>query len=322
MNSALAVLGAIAAILATIGYLLFGKPKGEDTRSGQAVERVQVKESVVDAINTTAPMNSTVDSTNPIVNPPVAELEILEPVAVESAVLEPGQSEVSSHPLPEQTYGEVGGITLDTVEQPDTVQADAIDPNQAYYYDSKPEVPIDPNQAYYYDSKPEVPIELNFDDATQANELIQETSIDRSVQAEVSTSASDLSAFAEPLTARRADPVPPMAIASSYSVNNPPIQLAPYSVLNDSKRPKSLESQKLSQQILTWGQSAEHASQIISYAQNQDPIIRKYVAQSLTLMVKKNPDRSALSTVISTLETLSHDSDQGVKSIARSGLGA
>ena len=44
MNSAvLAVLGAIAAILATIGYLLFGKPKGEDTRSGQAVERVQVK---------------------------------------------------------------------------------------------------------------------------------------------------------------------------------------------------------------------------------------------------------------------------------------
>ena len=88
-----------------------------------------------------------------------------------------------------------------------------------------------------------------------------------------------------------------------------------------SKRPKSLESQKLSQQILTWGQSAEHVSQIISYAHNQDPMIRKYVAQSLTLMVKKNPDRSALSTVISTLETLSHDSDQGVKAIAQSGLG-
>lgn len=289
MNSALAVLGAIAAILATIGYLLFGKPKGADTRSGQAVERVQVKASTVDAIGTTAPVNPTVD---PIVDLPVAERGIVEPV-----ISEPGQSEVSSHPLPEQTYGEVGGITLDTVEQPDAVQADAIDPNQAYYYDSKPEAPI----------------ELNFDDATQSNEMVP-------VQSEVSTPVSDLSAFAEPLSARRADPVPPMA--SSYSVNNPPIQLAPYCILNDSKRPKSLDSQKLSQQLLTWGQSVEQVNQVISYAQNEDPMIRKYVAQSLTLMVKKTPDRSALSTVINTLETLSNDADEGVQSIARSGLGA
>ena len=289
MNSALAVLGAIAAILATIGYLLFGKPKGADTRSGQAVERVQVKASTVDAIGTTAPVNPTVD---PIVDLPVAERGI-----VETVISEPGQSEVSSHPLPEQTYGEVGGITLDTVEQPDAVQADAIDPNQAYYYDSKPEAPI----------------ELNFDDATQSNEMVP-------VQSEVSTPVSDLSAFAEPLSARRADPVPPMA--SSYSVNNPPIQLAPYCILNDSKRPKSLDSQKLSQQLLTWGQSVEQVNQVISYAQNEDPMIRKYVAQSLTLMVKKTPDRSALSTVINTLETLSNDADEGVQSIARSGLGA
>ena len=283
MNSALAVLGAIAAILATIGYLLFGKPKGEDTRSGQAVERVQVKESEANAIGTIAPVNST-----------VMERGIVEPV-----ILEPDQLEVSSHPLPEQTYGEVGGITLDTVEQPDAVQADAIDPNQAYYYDSKPEAPI----------------ELNFDDATQSNELVP-------VQSEVSTPVSDLSAFAEPLIARRADPVPPMAIASSYGVNNPPIQLAPYSILNDTKRPKSLDAQKLSQQILAWGQSIEQVNQIVPYAQNEDPMIRKYVAQSLTLMVKKTPDRSALSTVISTLETLSNDADEDVKSIARSGLGA
>ena len=290
MNSAvLAVLGAIAAILATIGYLLFGKPKGEDTRSGQAVERVQVNASTVDAIGTTAPVNPTVD---PIVDLPVAERGIVEPV-----ISEPGQSEVSSHPLPEQTYGEVGGITLDTVEQPDAVQADAIDPNQAYYYDSKPEAPI----------------ELNFDDATQSNEMVP-------VQSEVSTPVSDLSAFAEPLSPRRVDPVPLMA--SSYSVNNPSIQLAPYCILNDSKRPKSLDSQKLSQQLLTWGQSVEQANQVISYAQNEDPMIRKYVAQSLTLMVKKTPDRFALSTVINTLETLSNDADEGVQSIARSGLGA
>ncbi len=288
MNSAvLAVLGAIAAILATIGFILFGKPKGEDTRSGQTAERVEVKAAEAEVtIGTTA-------SVNPSVNPSVAELGI-----VESVISEPGESEVSSHPLLEQTYGEVGGITLDTVEQPDAVQADASDPNQAYYYDSQPEVPI----------------ELNFDNATQSNELVP-------VQAEVLTPASDLSEFSEPLTARRADPVPPMAIASSYSVNNPPIQLAPYSVLNDSKRPKSLDSQKLSQQLLTWGQSVEQANQVISYAQNEDPMIRKYVAQSLTLMVKKTPDRSALSTVISTLETLSNDADEGVKSIAQSGLG-
>lgn len=291
MNSALAVLGAIAAILATIGYLLFGKPKGEDTRSGQAVEQVQVKASTVDTIGATSPVNSTVA---PIVDAPVAKREIVEPV-----ILEPRQSEVSSHPLPEQTYGEVGGITLDTVEQPDAVQADAIDPNQAYYYDSKPEAPI----------------ELNFDDATQSNERVP-------VHSESSTLVSDLSAFAEPLTARRADPVPPMAIASRYSVNNPPIQLAPYCILNDSKRPKSLDSQKLSQQLLTWGQSVEQASQVIPYAQNEDPMIRKYVAQSLARMVKRTPDRSALSTVISTLETLSNDANEDVKSIARSGLGA
>ena len=289
MNSALAVLGAIAAILATIGYLLFGKPKGADTRSGQVVERVQVKASTVDEIGTTASVNSTVD---PIVDLPVAERGI-----VETVISEPGQSEVSSHPLPEQTYGEVGGITLDTVEQPDAVQADAIDPNQAYYYDSKPEAPI----------------ELNFDDATQSNEMVP-------VQSEGSTPVSDLSAFAEPLSARRTDSVPTMA--SSYSVNNPPIQLAPYCILNDSKRPKSLDSQKLSQQLLTWGQSVEQVNQVISYAQNEDPMIRKYVAQSLTLMVKKTPDRSALSTVINTLETLSNDADEGVQSIARSGLGA
>ncbi|MBC7515132.1 MAG: hypothetical protein H7237_01655, partial [Alkalinema sp. FL-bin-369] len=69
-------------------------------------------------------------------------------------------------------------------------------------------------------------------------------------------------------------------------------------------------------------QSVEQANQVISYAQNEDPMIRKYVAQSLTLMVKKTPDRSALSTVINTLETLSNDADEGVQSIARSGLGA
>ena len=289
MNSALAILGAIAAILATIGFILFGKPKSEDTRSGQTVERVEVKAAEAEVtIGTTAS-----------VNPSVAESGIVEPV-----ISEPGQSEVSSHPLPEQTYGEVGGITLDTVEQPDAVQADAVQADAS-----------DPNQAYYYDSQPEAPIELNFDDATQSNEMVP-------VQSEVSTPVSDLSAFAEPLTARRADLVPPMAIASSYSVNNPPIQLAPYSVLNDSKRPKSLDSQKLSQQILTWGQSVEQVNQVIPYAQNEDPMIRKYVAQSLTLMVKKTPDRSALSTVISTLETLSNDADEDVKSIARSGLGA
>ena len=53
-NAVLAVLGAIAAILATIGYLLFGKPKGEETRSVQPVERVSVKTPIVDATDSIA----------------------------------------------------------------------------------------------------------------------------------------------------------------------------------------------------------------------------------------------------------------------------
>ena len=288
MNSAvLAVLGAIAAILVTIGYLLFGKPKGEETRSVQPVERVSVKTPIVDVTDSMSSQQA-----------PIAE-PVAEPVIVEPVMVEPGHLEASVEPSPEQTSGEVSGITLDTVEQPDA---------------------IDPNQAYVYDSASEAPIELNVDNATQAHELIQQPSTEAPVHAEVLTPVLDLSPLAEPLNARRADPVPPMAIALSDSASNPPIQLAPYSILNDSKRPKSLAAQKLSQQILTWGQSAEHADEVISYAQNQDPMIRKYVAQSLTLMVKHTSDRSALSTVVSTLETLSQDSDQGVKSIAQSGL--
>ena len=308
MNSAvLAVLGAIAAILATIGYLLFGKPKGEETRSVQSVERVSIKTPIVettDSISHQAPVAEPVIVEPVIVEPVIAEPVIAEPVIAEPVVMESGHSEQLVEQLVEQTHGEVGGITLDTVEQPD-----AIDSNQ------------DLNQAYFYDSIPEAPIELNVDDATQADEWIQEPSIEASVSPEVSTPALELNIFAEPLHARRVDPVPPMAIALNSSINNPPIQLAPYSTLNDSKRPKSLASQKLSQQILTWGQSAEQANQVISYAQDPDPIIRKYVAQSLTVMVKQASDRSTFSTVISTLETLSHDSDQGVKAIAQSGLG-
>ena len=318
-NAVLAVLGAIAAILATIGYLLFGKPKGEETRSVQPVERVQVKPPIVDStdsISHQAPVAEPVIVEPVIAEPVIAEPVIAKPVIAEPVVMDSGHLEQlieqsveqSVEQLVEQsveqTYGEVGGITLDNVEQPD-----AIDPNQ------------DLNQAYFYDSIPEAPIELNVDDATQANELIQEPSIEAPVHAEVSTPVLDLSSLAEPLNARRADPVPPMAIALNSSASNPPIQLAPYSTLNDSKRPKNLAAQKLSQQILTWGQSAENANEVISYAQNQDPMIRKYVAQSLMLMVKHTSDRSALFTVISTLEVLSHDSDQGVKAIAQSGLG-
>jgi hypothetical protein len=306
MNSAvLAILGAIAAVLATIGFVLFGKPSGGTTTgSVQSTERVLAD----------LPVET---ETPPIGETPVPEAQPMEKVdaaPVEVAIVEPtieanveANVEPTAEPIvetpefiPEATVSEVagseetttGGLTLDSVTQPET---------------------IDLNEAYIYAE--EQPIVLNLDDSTQANAMANPT-IESSTVAEP-----DLHPFAEPLTLRRAQPVPPMAIASSLSTNNPPIQHAPYCALNDPKRPVSLASQKLSQQILTWGQSSKNATQVITYSQDPDPMIRKYVAQSLTIMATQTSDRTTIPTVISTLEKLSQDTDSGVKSIAQSALG-
>jgi hypothetical protein len=281
MNSAvLAILGAIAAIVATIGFWMFGRPSGGTTTgSVQPTERVlgdlpvETKTPPIEDIpvSDAQPME-TADAANvePIVEPIVETPEAISEVAVSGETT-------------------TDGLTLDSVTQPET---------------------IDLNEAYVYAD--EQPIELNLDDATQVNDL--------SGEPEMPQEQPDMSQFAEPLT-HRAQPVPPMAIASSLSTNNPPIQHAPYSVLNDPKRPQNLAAQKLSQQILTWGQSPNNATQVITYSQDPDPIIRKYVAQSLSLMAKSVGDRTTLPTVIATLEKLSQDSDIGVKAIAQAALG-
>jgi hypothetical protein len=297
MNSiVLAVLGAIAAMVATIGFVLFGKPSGGTTTgSVQPTERVLAD----------LPVET---ETLPIEETPIPEAQPMETVdaaPVEVAIVESTAEPIVETPefIPEATVSEVagseetttGGLTLDSVTQPET---------------------IDLNEAYIYAE--EQPIVLNLDDSTQADDMVNPTA---NPTLESSTVAEpDLHPFAEPLT-RRAQPVPPMAIASNLSTNNPPIQHAPYSALNDPKRPTSLASQKLSQQILTWGKSSKNATQVITYSQDPDPMIRKYVAQSLAIMTTDTSDRTTIPTVISTLEKLSQDTDSGVKSIAQSGLG-
>jgi hypothetical protein len=293
MNSAvLAILGAIAAIVATIGFVLFGKPSGGTTTgSVQPTERVLADLPVEPE---TMPIeDSSVPETQPLGTADVEPVEVatVEPIVeptVEPIVETP--EAISEVAVSEETTTD--GLTLDSVTQPET---------------------IDLNEAYYYADEP--PIVLNLDDSTQAND-IPEISIEPPMPQE----EADQYEFAEPLT-RRAQPVPPMAIASSLSTNNPPIQHAPYSVLNDPKRPQNLAAQKLSQQILSWGQSPNNATQVITYSQDPDPIIRKYVAQSLSLILKSVGDRTTLPTVIATLEKLSQDSDSGVKAIAQSALG-
>ncbi len=297
MNSAvLAILGAIAAIVATIGFVLFGKPSGGTTTgSVQPTERVladlPVETETLPIEETPVPdaqamETADVGTIDPIVEPTVEPSVETPELMAEAAVPEASVSEV---PVSEETTTD--GLTLDSVTQPET---------------------IDLNEAYIYAE--EQPIELNLDDATQSNDM-------PNASPNVATIEPDLHPFAEPLTLRRAQPVPPMAIASNLNTNNPPIQHAPYSALNDPKRPTSLASQKLSQQILTWGQSSKNATQVITYSQDPDPMIRKYVAQALTMMATQTIDRSTIPTVISTLEKLSHDADPGVKSIAQSALG-
>jgi hypothetical protein len=303
MNSiVLAVLGAIAAMVATIGFVLFGKPSGGTTTgSVQPTEKVLANLPVETEIR-------------PIEETPVPEAQPMETVdttPVEVAIVEP-TAESTAEPIvetsefiPEPIVSEVagseetttGGLTLDSVTQPET---------------------IDLNEAYIYAE--EQPIVLNLDDSTQANDMPNQPIEVSTVEETPTIEETDLHPFAEPLT-RRAQPVPPMAIANSLSTNNPPIQHAPYSALNDPKRPTSLVSQKLSQQILTWGQSSKNATQVITYSQDPDPMIRKYVAQSLTMMATQTSDRTTIPTVISTLEKLSQDTDSGVKSIAQSALG-
>ena len=320
MNSILlAVLGAIAAVIATFGYILFGKPKGEQTGDRGAIEQVQPtpKPQPLPEISTPDPTIET-----------PAETEI----SAESEITEPEATEATS----------TDGLTLDTVEQPDAIDDSYSNGNGQSTTD---------DTAASAEVGTEEPIELNLDDATQVNELGAETgetaAIDTTTEStpeysseyepitqlpsagteettnteEITEAASfDPSELGEPIAFRRAEAVPAMAVAS-YSPTNAPIQHAPFSILQDSKRPSNLEEQKLSQQLLTWGNSYKNASQVITYSQDPNPVIRQYVAQSLGIMLKQVPDRNDAHTIVQTLNRLSEDKDETVKAIAQSGLG-
>jgi hypothetical protein len=96
MYSIGAVLAAIAAVVATFGYILFGKPKVETTRTVAPTEKVQLEPSV------SAPTGSAPKWVEPSIPLPVADTNV-----------DPWDDETPKAAL------SLDALTLDTVEQPE-----------------------------------------------------------------------------------------------------------------------------------------------------------------------------------------------------------
>ena len=96
-----ALLAAIAAVVATFGYILFGKPKAETTRTVAPTEKVEL-EPPVSAPPVSAPTVSATKWVEPSIPQPVAD-----------ASVDPWDDETPKAAL------SVQALTLDTVEQPE-----------------------------------------------------------------------------------------------------------------------------------------------------------------------------------------------------------
>jgi hypothetical protein len=129
-----AVLAAIAAVLATIGFIMFGKPKATETSTRTATEQV-VRPDPVNPEPTRAPIEPPIDS---------------QPLPMGDASVDPWADEPAA-------------LTLDTVEQPEEGYG-------AIGSEFPAEVSTDDSAD---SSAEESPIELNLDDATQVNEPMQ-----------------------------------------------------------------------------------------------------------------------------------------------------
>lgn len=132
-----AVLAAIAAVLATLGFILFGKPKGTETSTRIPMEQVRP-----DPVELPLPSSPVVDS---------------QPLPIGDASVDPW---VDQPPA----------LTLETVEQPEGLNNDgledaaiAVDPSSTGQ-DELTEMPAAESV--------DAPITLNLDDATQVNELL------------------------------------------------------------------------------------------------------------------------------------------------------
>ena len=101
MSTIGAVLAAIAAVVATFGYILFGKPKAETTRTVAPTEKVELEPSV-SAPTVLAPTVSATTWVEPSIPLPVAD-----------ASVDPWDDETPKAAL------SLEALTLDTVEQPE-----------------------------------------------------------------------------------------------------------------------------------------------------------------------------------------------------------
>ncbi len=137
----------------------------------------------------------------------------------------------------------------------------------------------------------DIPVKLNLDDATQVNESDQSL-------LKISTARYAVS-----------------------SVEESPVQSQVFVAIRDPNCP-SLESQELSQQILAWGESgtAENLKTVLSYAQNPEAVIRRYVAVAIGQVATKGTIGSEIQSAVPVLETLTLDSDAKVQKIAAKSL--
>lgn len=253
-----AVLAAIAAVVATFGYILFGKPKPEANRTVAPIEKVQL-EPIVPAPIVSAPTDLT---------PTVPATEWVEPsipAPISDASIDPWDDAPPTEALTSDALASADALTLDTVEQEGVSSERFSD---------------------------EIPVELNLDDATQVNEVVQSSS-------EISASR----------------------YASSVQAN--PIRSQVFVAIRDPNCPAP-ESQELSQQILAWGRSgtAENLKTVLSYAQHPDAMIRRYVVVAIGQMATAGTIGTEIKSAIPVLEALGTDSDEKVQKMAIKSLKA
>jgi hypothetical protein len=140
-------------------------------------------------------------------------------------------------------------------------------------------------------SSDDIPVELNLDDATQANESDPPL-------LEISTARYAVS-----------------------SVEESSVRSQVFVAIRDPNCPPP-ESQELSQQILAWGQSgtAENLKTVLSYAQNPEAMIRRYVAVAIGQIATTATIGSEIQSAVPVLETLTLDLDAKVQKIAAKSL--
>ncbi|MEB3292129.1 MAG: HEAT repeat domain-containing protein [Synechococcales bacterium] len=319
MNQIIGILAAIAAVLAGFGMVLFGKPKGDRDTTSETTEQVIPTDGGRSPEPPTIPQ-PTIPQPTPVTDPqldlqPITELpapeestapEEIAPVPSEPIAIPPIAESPIADPWVEESEG---SITLDWVSN---VEADA--------------------------ELDEAAIELDLDDATQAVEGVESEAIDETPAEPPVDETERLMARAA--AARYQSSAPGIAVAttsaaSKFQAGNLPsspasgstqsgltIAEAPFTILQDPKRPPSTELQDLSQQILEWGNTKQLSlvPKLLPYANHSDSNIRRYTALALGQIALPHTVKPEIEKVIPALGKLSQDSNADVRSMAMKAL--